>query len=597
MNLTKPPRDGSEPRSIARYLPLVILFFALTLRLWGITWALPDKTRLYSYHVDESVVVGHALDLDPLAGRLDPNFYNYGSLTLLLDGLVIRAGRAAGLIEPNSPDVRPGGLAVPAATELLAARLLSALLGAGTAGFLYGTGRLLYGRPAGLIAGAAYASAPLAVQHGHFATVDAGAVFWVAGSLYFAARYYAAGTTPPGREAQERPSNRARSFPASARLLVLAGLFAGLAAAAKYNGGLVLLAGIVAWWLARPRTPLPLAGLLAGTGLGFLTGCPGILLNPSAVVRDVMFEARHVSSGHGAVFTDTPPGFLYHIFFNMRWGMTAPLLMVCLLGIVVAVARRRPADAILAAFALPYYLLIALPEVKFARYTLPLFPPLFLLAGAAWEGWRNPRAQTAFRTLALCAGISALGFSSALNQSMTRQDPRDAAAAYIRSLPEIRTVGFPAGPWNYMPTLNPFLSHPYPLVAQEAALQNEPLRLVPSVRMGQDGQPDRDENGLLRPFEWSLPLLTDPFTPDAVVFGELHYNDWLRTRFAPAREYLLEAKKRHPTRKNFTNPVTLFGLTVVPIVAKPNELWFGLPRQPLPHDMLYTNSSVSVWTR
>ncbi|MBC8139178.1 MAG: glycosyltransferase family 39 protein [Fibrella sp.] len=578
MTSKKSISDASQDNPLTKYVPLLLVILALALRLWGITWALPEKTRFYSYHVDESVVVGHALDLNPLAGQVDPNFYNYGSLTLLLDGLVIHAGRAAGLIDANAVDVRPGGLALPTGTELLTARLISALLGAGTVGFLYGTGRLLYGQTTGIVAGIGYAIAPLAVQHAHFATVDVGGVFWIAGSLYFAAKFWCAGSPP-------------------AKFLFLAGLFAGLAAAAKYNGGLVMLAGIVAWWVAMPRKPLSLGLLFAGTGLGFLVGCPGIVMNPSAVIRDVLFEAQHVASGHGAVFTDTLPGFLYHIVVNLRWGLTVPLLVVCLVSVGVAVARRRPADAILAAFAIPYYLLIGLAAVKFSRYTLPLFPPLFLLAGAAWSGWRNARSQTAFRAFAVCGGISALGFSIALDQTMTRPDPRDEAAAYIRSLPTVRTVGFPAGPWNYSPTLNPSLTHPYPPVALQVALQNEPTRLIPSVRFDTDGQPERDERGFLFPTEWSLPLLAEPFAPDALAFGELHYDDWLRTRFAPAQEYLRVAEKQYPNRKDFTNPITLFGLPVAPIYTVPGEPWFGLPRQPLPHDMLYTNSSVSVWTR
>jgi 4-amino-4-deoxy-L-arabinose transferase-like glycosyltransferase len=621
MTLKKSQPHASENGSLARYVPLLLILFALALRVWGITWALPDNTRLYSYHVDESVVVAHALDVDPLAGKLDPNFYNYGSLTLLLDGLMIHAGRATGMIAGTPPDVRPGGLAIPTASELLAARFLTALLGAGTVGFLYATGRLLYSQAAGILAGAAYAIAPLAVQHGHFATVDVGAVFWLTGSLYFTAKFLAGGPVGPptpkaggaGGEAGEVPASEEpaprsalASPPAPPALgvggltgpmsaLFLSGLFAGLAAAAKYNGGLVMLAGVVAWWLGRPRQPLSLGALLGGTLLGFLIGCPGIVLNPAAVIRDVSFEAQHVASGHGAVFTDTLPGFLYHIVFNLRWGLTVPLLLLCLAGVGVAMARRRPCDALLAAFAIPYYLLIGLAAVKFSRYTLPLFPPLFLLAGAAWGGWRNPRAQTAFRVFAVCGGLSALGMSVALNQTMTRPDPRDQAAAYIRSLPAVQSVGFAAGPWYYAPTLNPYLTHPYPPVPLEIALQNESPRLIPSIRFGAYGQPERDEKGFLQPVEWTIP--PESLTPDAVTFGELHYNDWLRTRFAPAQEYLDAVGETYPNRKNFTNPVTLFGLPLVPVYTSSDAPWFGLPRQPLPHDMLYTNSSVSVWTR
>ncbi len=607
-------QPASPPyNSLAGYVPLLLIIAALALRLWGITWALPDGNRYFSYHVDESMVVGHALDLNPLAGKLDPNFYNYGSLTLLVDGLVIHAGRAAGLMSAAPADFRPGGLAVPTAPELLTARLITAFLGAGTVGFLYSTGRILYGQAAGIVAGTAYAVAPLAVQHAHFATVDIGAVFWIAGSLYFAAKHI--GESPPApnsggagvctRETRS-PVGRDASAPSPAppelragglRNLLLAGIFAGLAAAAKYNCGLVLLAGIAAWWLTAPRKPLPFILLFVATAAGFLIGCPGIILNLPAVMRDVLFEAQHVSEGHGAVFTDTPPGLIYHIAYNLRWGLTLPLLLVCLFGIGVAAVRRRPGDALLVAFALPYYLLIGIAAVKFSRYTLPLFPPLFLLIGAAWDGWQNARARTSFRAFVVCGIVSALGFSVALDQTMTRPDPRDQAAAFIRATPSLQTIAFAAGPWNFSPSLNPFLAHPIPFVVQEATLLNEPLRLIPSVKYYADGTLERNERGVLQAIEWTQSLLTVPATVDAVAFGELHYNDWLRTRYPQAQSFLKDANALYPVHKNFTNPVTLFGIPVVPIYALPGAPWYDLPRQTLPHDMLYTNSSVSIWTR
>ncbi|RYZ85007.1 MAG: hypothetical protein EOP06_17030, partial [Proteobacteria bacterium] len=112
---TDPAKPATARPSLERYAALLLIVFAFALRIWGIQWALPDVNRAYSYHVDESVVVGHALDLDPLAGKVDPNFYNYGSLSLLVDGFVIHAGRTAGLVGANAPDMRPGGLALPTA--------------------------------------------------------------------------------------------------------------------------------------------------------------------------------------------------------------------------------------------------------------------------------------------------------------------------------------------------------------------------------------------------------------------------------------------------------------------------------------------------
>lgn len=585
----KPSAPPAKTDSLAKYVPLLLVMLALLLRLYGITWALPDKTRFYSYHPDESVVVGHSLDVNPLTGKVDPGFYNYGSLSLLLNGAIIHAGRAAGLVDFNAPDNRPGGLALPTATELLTARLVTALLGAGTVGFLFGTGRLLYNRSAGIVASLGYGVAPLAVQHGHFATVDVPAVFFIAGSLYFAARSLPMG----GRETAPNPQ----------RALAFCGLFAGLAAATKYNAGLVVLSGIVAWWLgsgnaAAPteRKTTPLLLLLGATALGFLLGCPGVLLNTPAFLGGLRYEAAHIAEGHGEVFVNTAPAFVYHVVSSLRWGLTLPLTALCLWAVGVAVARRRRGDALLAAFAVPYYLLISLASVKFARYVLPLLPVLFLCAGAAWDGWQKSNAERGYRLLTGFALAGALGFSLALNDVMNRTDARDAAAAYVRALPNVQTVGFPAGPWFYSPPLNPYLAHPYPPIAQIAATQNEGLRLIPSVRFGADGQPERSGQNMI-PVEWDAALLAAPVVPDALALSEAQYADSLRISNKNALAYLNAAETAYPVHKNFTNPVTLFGLPVVRIYAEPGEPWHGLPTQALPPDMLYTNPSVSVWSR
>ena len=85
-----------------------------------------------------------------------------------------------------------------------------------------------------------YAVCPLAAQHGHFATVDVPATFWVTAALVAAL---------------------------TSRRWLLIGILAGLAAATKYNAGLVLLAGVAAWTLSEKRALSGLLLLLAGAGL------------------------------------------------------------------------------------------------------------------------------------------------------------------------------------------------------------------------------------------------------------------------------------------------------------------------------------------
>lgn len=558
-------KTTAPPPVLRRYTPLLLFAFALALRLWGITWALPNATRAFSYHPDESVVTGYSLRVNPLALDFEPDgFYNYGSLALLLNGLFIQLGRLTGL----SPAPEGGPIPLPFYTglDLLTARLVTAFLGAGTCVFLYATGRRLFSSAAGAAAAALlYAVAPLAVQHGHFATVDVPATFFIAGSLYFAARYLSS------------DAERARD-------LLWAGVWAGLASATKYNALLVVLAAGTAWLLRRPRGKFAgLALLAAGTAAGFLAACPGILLNPQALLSGVGFEAQHVRKGHGDVFTGTPHGLIYHAAFNLRWGLGLPLTLLTVFAAGLALARRRPACLALLAFALPYYAAVSLAEVKFARYMLPILPPLLLLVGAALTGWRKALPARVLGALTALSGAYALLFSAGLNGVMMRPDPRDQAAAFLKGQEGVSSVAFAAGPWYYSPPLGPLLQHPWPPYALQSALEVPEPRLIPAAVV-QDG-------GGLAPREWHAPNLTDSGA-DAMTVSEFNYEPALRTSNPDAKAYLATAASLLPNRRAFAQPIEVFGLPL----AKETDTG-GLPVQRLPHDMLYTNPATVVYTK
>ncbi len=591
-NAPAPPPDAPPTKStIWRAAPWLIVLFALGLRLWGIGWALPNATRLFSFHPDESVVVGASLRVNPFLLLLDPGFYNYGALPLLLNGAVIHLGEAMGLVALSPA---PG---VPSAGALLAARLVTAFLGALTCAFLYHTGRFLYGYRAGLAAALLYGVAPLAVQHGHFATVDVPATFFLTGALFFAAR-------------------RLSPVDARSRDLLWCGVWSGLAGAAKYNALLVVLAGVAAWLIAHRRdttSPAPnnggasdkegraipgsilappllgaggAASLLFGALAGFLAGCPTILLNPTGTLAAIAFEARHVRTGHDIVFAQTPPGFVYHLTYNLPWGMGLPLTLVALVATGYAVWRRRPGDLVLLAFALPYYILIGLAQVKFARYTLPLFPPLFLLAGALIPS-PAPRRKAAPITFAIgAAGAFALVFSLALDAAMLRSDPRDQAAAYIRTS-GAKSVGFAKGPWYYSPTLAPLLGAPVPALAQRSALDASAPDLIPAAVPAATA----DGGMTLHPVEWDTALLTQT-NPDVVALSEYEYVYAQRIKQPEAIAYLANVEKRYKRRRVFSQPVQVFGLPFTKLNT--NQ---GLPAQNLPDDMLYVNPTIVLYEK
>jgi hypothetical protein len=282
----------------------------------------------------------------------------------------------------------------------------------------------------------------------------------------------------------------------------------------------------------------------------------------------------HSGTGSADLFTGTPSGLIYHLTFNLAWGMGWPLVVASLAGVGYALYRRRPGDLILLAFALPYYLLIGLAQVKFARYTLPLFPPLLLLVGALVPPLARNRAAPARLALGAlgAAAAFALVLSLAFDAVMTKPDTRDEAAAYL-SEKNVTSVGFAKGPWYWSPPLHPLLAAPNPEAAKQAAAQTQGIRLIPA-----EG-------------EWNLDQLrADP--PDTVAISEFEYADAQRTGNAAARTYLDELRARYPTRRIFSQTVQVLGLPVTKL-----DMSGGLAMQHLPHDMLYTNPTTEVYTR
>jgi hypothetical protein len=359
---------------------LLIFLLALVPRLVGLGWGLPDRSRYYSYHPDEPVLLWAIHQVRFSEGQLSPRFYNYGSLYIYLCRALFDAAEGVGWVE-----TRPVSLALPRPQPLTPdemgrwvddfarlhwlGRLIAAVLGALTAVAVYALGRRLYSESAGRVAGVFMAIAPLHLVHSHFLAVDVPATFWVALSLWAAA------------VALDRPRRP---------LWFLAGALAGLAAGTKYNTGLVALSALAALAIAVRRSPpekrrdQALDGgvyLLLAVAIGFLFATPGVLIDTPQFRRDFDYERWHVGQGHGLVFIETAPGWIYHVTSSLAGGLGWPATLLCLAGVGLAIRRRRAADLLLLAYLVPYYLLMGAVQVKFARYMLPLFPVL-----AVWVG-------------------------------------------------------------------------------------------------------------------------------------------------------------------------------------------------------------------
>ncbi len=554
--------------SAAGPLPLVcLLALALALRLWGITWGLPSATHYFSYHPDESVVLEtSSLTMNVFAGRLLPHFYNYGSLQLYL---VCFANTLAALF--GAVDIVPKNFAgwYPQWAKMyLVGRLLTVGMGVGTVWVTYTLGATLWGRRAGLVAALILAVTPLHAQHSHFLTVDVPATFWVMLSLLWSVRL-ATGNPKPLKTA------------------LLAGIFAGLASATKYNMAVVVLPLLTACVLTSSPSRfgrVSAGGLLrigacAGvslfaSALAFFAGCPGALLETSTFLKDVRVEAVHVQNPDDPTFRDTGNGFVYHITHNLDAGLGLPLLVLALVSVGYALYRRERGDGLFAAFALPYYVLISLAAVRYARYTIPLLPILALWAGRMLaDGSRLPRLVSR-RVAVSIAGVGF--FATAVNalllvSAMAGTDTRDQALSWLNSSASVPAkIGFAVQPWFGTAPVSPYFPLPGLGTWQAVTPPNLQRRIVYS---GTDWD--------------TASLLSDK--PDVVVLSEYDYDDALRVHSRDAAAYFAALKQSYA-------PVAGF-MPSLPYPVSGSKERNGLLSRGLPHDMLYPSPDMVIYRR
>jgi hypothetical protein len=602
--------NGNVPRHflISSFPLLSLVLLALALRLWGITWGLPNQERILSYHPDEgpNLVLG-VLDREGAPRpHLALGFYNYGGLYFYLWQDAAAVNSAYSFV--SLPQTGAPGKPVPEspAAIILVGRLLTALLGALTVWAAYALGNRLFGRATGLLAGALYAIMPAAVVHGHYATVDVPATFFVTLALVCSARLMGKGPNAAQSKIQNPKSKISFAFAA------LSGLFSGLAAATKYNCGLVLLAPLAALALNGFETPPPtpplrkgrgddtpslrrrrLGGGLQGRGVraavlvssavvGFLLGCPGILLDGARFRHDFIYELRKSGEGMGALFAQTGSGWLYHVTNSLRFGLGAPLLLFALAAVAFALARRTRQDWFLMAFLVPYYLVIGYAQVRFLRYVIPLFPVLaVLIARFVMEPWtaltpqpplpeKRERGSKGWGVRAVLCAIACavtLLISLAMDRLMVVQDARDQALQYITAnVPAGSSIAFAATPWYDTPPLSPYFTALDVRQRRQAALEVTRYRL----RLPAEGE------------EWDMDVFAPPL-PDYVILSDLQSEDWLRIGFAPALSFMEMLRTRYSARI-FENTPSIFGLD------------FGKPAY-VPNDWLYTYPRVTLYTR
>lgn len=528
---------------------MAILLLAAVLRIYGLRWGLPDALHSYSYHPDEFLTVGSAFGSIYANRTFDPGIYTYPSLYIYLSALAMAVGFGYGA---------PASLG----NVYLIARIVTVAMGVGAVAATCWAGRVMFGWAVGLGAALLLAVAPLHVQHSHFATVDVPSTLFVALALGFAGLVARRGDW---------------------RDYVLAGAVSGLAAGTKYNAGLVVLSVVAAHSLrvSDARTPAgwgKLAAMAGCAAVAFVISTPGSVLRTERLLGGVLYEVRHAGAGHGLVFAGTGSGFV-HTFVSSLWhGMGPALAVFFVLSVVWAIYRRDRQSLVVLAFVLPYYVLISVSQVRFARYALPLYPAAALLVGRMLLDWYS--LVVASRARAARAGIAGAAVVLVLLtlactvrlDALFASDPRGEAVRWIRtSISEASRVGVFAVPWYYSPPIMKNIGLGTLPQRQEAA-RNGPYELVVFS--------DCEEPGCW----W-----TDGPAPEWVIVSAEETIDAQRLMGARG---LTDAQRAEVDRilgdlktvREHYRRVKVFGGT--------DPWWMALP-----HDMRYPASSIKVYRR
>jgi 4-amino-4-deoxy-L-arabinose transferase-like glycosyltransferase len=343
---------------------VVLLAGGATLRFVGIQYGLPFGNLL---NPDEQSIVPRAWKLVHGGGG-DPHWFDYPTLLMYVN--------APFQLWQDEP-------------SYLTARIVAVVLATGAIAAAWWLGRRAYGtQAAGLVAAAIVAVCTIEVAYSRAAVTDVPLTLGVAVALTLMVT---------GR-------------------LELAGVAAGLATGFKYPGVFLIVPLVVAGWKQWPR--LAIAVFL--TVVAFLASSPFVLVHRHQAWHEAFRVQRLAREGWLGFEHD-------HIapiaFVDWLWHGIGPALIICAVGLVIAVIRRTRTDLILVSFVAVYFADLLTLNAHFDRYVLPLVPALGALAGR----------MRALAPVTLLLLVVPLTWSVRDAKELMRTDTRVAAAGWVET--------------------------------------------------------------------------------------------------------------------------------------------------------------------
>jgi 4-amino-4-deoxy-L-arabinose transferase-like glycosyltransferase len=388
-----------------RWLLLGVMAAAVAIRVWFLSAGVPHAPG-----IDEPAVVDRALGILQ-TGDWNTHAFDYPTLVIYGHALVAIGRYLLGALNGEWSSL--AGLDI--AAVYASGRLVAALVGASTIWLTYRIGRDLESPSLGLLAGAQLAFFPMHVRESHFILTDVPATALMALALWLAIR-----------------AGRVRTVSAYA----WAGAVVGLAAAAKYNGAVALVAVALVWLLHERSSPdrgRKGAAAVSAMVAAFLITTPYAVLDLPTFLDGLgaqmaRFSAPPRSPGEAAWLI-----YVKHLSLAGWWWLPTAGL-----GALIVLVRRpsRARWIVPIGLGLAYFYVLATHPRIFGRYALPLLPIICLLAAVPvvelarlcagirrLDGWHAGQAALGVGTLALTAGfaVQSVGWVGALKRADTRQ--------------------------------------------------------------------------------------------------------------------------------------------------------------------------------
>lgn len=443
--MTSSAPDRPAQQSLPPWVVALVMLAAISLRLVGLNWGLPDV-------LEEATPFREAFDMWGWHPRtpvdLNPHFFNYPSLVIyihfLVNGAAFVVMRAAGSVADATGFLvmeitAPGGM-------IMAARLVGVAFAVATVFALYRLGRRSIGRDAGVVAAGLLAVNLYHLDRSRMIEVDVPLAFFVTAALVAILGVL------------DSPTRR--------RYLV-AGLAVGLAASVKYTGALLALPLLAAHLLARRAHPgqeigqrtgqaasqeaspggraewgsLLSAGVVAVAA--FVITSPYVLFDFSSFRDAFSVEGHHMRLGHFGLGDE--PALVFYLRALGERMIGWPALLAGLAGLGWRAARRREGWAlVLAAWVVVYGVAISTWAMMADRYALPLVPPLLVcavagaldLATAAARRVQRPGVHNLSQSILLAILAVSMLAGLPAHRRMAAPDARSLAREWIeRAIP------------------------------------------------------------------------------------------------------------------------------------------------------------------